>query len=277
MSDVSYSAELIRAEQLSQTLDSDDLVILDVRYTPGKNDGKQRYLAGHIPGAIYVDLPTELSDAEVKGQGANPLPDIADFERNVRRWGISENTHIVVYDDTNLAPSARAWWLLRWAGLRRISLLNGGLNAWKKQNLPLATDDQLPVRTSAIKLRAGALTQLHIDEVSNAARHGLLLDLRPAAAFSINAEGQGGHIPGARSFPSARLLDEDGLLLSTPAIHARLKQENIDTTHTISAYCGSGVAAALLIFALETVGKKAALYPGSWSHWSSQPDRPIEG
>ncbi|MBD1550745.1 sulfurtransferase [Pseudomonas typographi] len=270
-------ADLITVEALAQRRNDVGLIVLDVRFTPGKSDGKQRYLTGHIPGAVYLDLPTELSDPTAVGQGANPLPTPAQLQATLRRLGITHESHVVVYDDSNLSPAARAWWVLRWAGLAQVSVLDGGLAAWVASGQPLATDDVQPKAASTLEITVGALPQLTVEDVPHAPVQGTLLDLRPAASFAFNAEGKGGHIPGAVSLPGAQLLDEQGRLVQPPAFRSRLQQADVDLSRPLAAYCGSGVAASLFVLAAHTAGLSAALYPGSWSHWSSDPKRPVEG
>lgn len=269
--------DLIDVQALSEQRGNPKLVLLDVRFTPGKSDGKDRYLAGHIPGAQYLDLPSQLADPHLQGYGSNPLPTEDQLQLTIQQLGIDFDSEIVIYDDTNLAPSARAWWVLRWAGLTRVKVLDGGLAAWKRAGEPLTFDEVSPSVASDVVISVGSLPQLAIEEVLGAPSQGALLDLRPAVNFSFNSEGKGGHIPGAISFPGSELLDTQGYLLDADAIHARLESAGVDTHRPIAAYCGSGVAASLLIFAAHITGLHATIYPGSWSHWSSDPNRPVEG
>lgn len=270
-------ADLITVHDLRTRLDQRNFVLLDIRYTPGKTDGKARYLAGHIPGALYVDLATELADADIQGQGANPLPTGEQLQQTLQRLGISRDSEVVVYDDTNLTPAARAWWVLRWAGLEQVAILDGGLEAWQRDGGELVTDEDEPLTPSDIQVQVGALEQVSADQLLRAAIPGTLVDARPAASFPIGKDGTGGHIPGALNVPAGQLLDEHGQLLAPNALHALFTNADVNVAAPVTVYCGSGVAAALFVFASRRAGLDALLYPGSWSHWVSDKSRPIEG
>lgn len=269
-------ADLIDAATLHSRNAEPGLVLLDIRYTPGQADGKARYLAGHIPGALYVDLPTQLANPHAKGQGNNPLPTAEQLQRTLQGLGIHPHSEIVVYDDSNMGPAARAWWVLRWAGLQRVALLDGGLKAWQRAGGPLAQDDVQPQAGATVQVATGALTQLSAEQLLDNPAIGTLLDVRPAANFHTDQAGNGGHIPGALSLPAGQLLDEHGQLLGPDALKAQLEALGRDLNAPIGAYCGSGVAASLLVFTAERAGLQAALYPGSWSHWASDASRPVE-
>ena len=270
-------ADLITVDDLQSRLNERDLVLLDIRYTPGKSDGKARYLAGHIPGAFYVDLATELADAGIQGEGGNPLPTRHQLQQTLQRLGIKSHSEVVVYDDTNLGPSARAWWVLRWAGLERVVILDGGFKAWQRAGGAISVDEDEPLTPSDLQIEVGALRQMSANDVLLIATTGTLVDVRPAQNFLIDNDGNGGHIPGALNLPAAQLIDEHGQLLAPDVLHALFRGAGIDVASPITAYCGSGVASALFVFASHRVGLNALLYPGSWSHWVSDDSRPIQG
>lgn len=270
-------ADLITVHDLRARLSERSLVLLDIRYTPGKSDGKTRYLAGHIPGAIYVDLATELADADIQGEGTNPLPTKDQLQQTLQRLGVKNHSEVVVYDDTNLGPSARAWWVLRWAGLKRVAILDGGLNAWISAGEPISVDEDESLTPGDVQIEVGALRQVSADDVLSIATPGTLVDVRPAQSFLIDNDGKGGHIPGAVNLPAARLIDEYGRLLAPKALRALFAGAGIDMAAPITAYCGSGVAAALFVFASHRAELDTLLYPGSWSHWVNDRSRPIQG
>lgn len=252
-----------------------DLVLLDVRFAPGRTGLKESYLAGHLPGAIYIDLATELADAggRERGRGSNPLPDPARLQADLRGKGVGRDSTVVVYDDGNGAPAARAWWTLTWAGLPDVRILDGGLAAWKAAGHPLESGEVEPRRPGDVVIDAGKLPSIDIVAAGSFADRGILVDVRPAATFG----GQGtGHIPGARNFPADRLLGPDGRLAGAPELAERLREAAIDTTRPLAAYCGGGVAASLFTLALAEIGTEVALYPGSWSEWTADTARPIE-
>jgi thiosulfate/3-mercaptopyruvate sulfurtransferase len=252
-----------------------DIVLLDVRFTPGKPGRRNSYLEAHLPGALYIDLPTELADpvARADGRGSNPLPDPVRLQSDLRRLGIGKSSSIVVYDDTSGAPAARAWWVLNWAGIPNVKLLDGGLRAWKSAGLPLSSGEVLPQRSGDIEVGVDALPFLRIEEAAVFPVNGILVDARPLAQFGGESAG---HIPGAKSFPAEQLLGPDNKLLGGSDIADRLKQAGIDTSRPLAAYCGGGVASTLFVVALAEIGKEVSLYPGSWSEWTADGKRPIE-
>ncbi|MGK2936533.1 MAG: sulfurtransferase [Solirubrobacteraceae bacterium] len=261
---------LITAEELRASLP--DVTLLDVRWALGGPPGIDGYRAGHIPGAVFVDLDTELAAPPSAAVGRHPLPDPADLQAAARRWGVREVRPVVVYDATANLAAARAWWLLRWAGVADVRLLDGGLAAWDGE---LATGDE-HARPGDVTLRPGALPTLELDHVAAFARDATLLDARAAERFRGSVEPidpRAGHIPGAISAPTTENLDDDGRFLPAGALRARF--DAIGVEGHVAVYCGSGVNAAHEIAALEIAGyEDAALYPGSWSQWSNHPELP---
>nr|WP_231505205.1 sulfurtransferase [Cellulomonas sp. URHE0023] len=241
-------------------------VLLDVRWALGQTDGHARYLAGHLPDAVYVDLETELADPPTGRDGRHPLP--SDLQASARRWGITRGRPVVAYDAVGGMSAARAWWLLRWAGVRDVRLLDGGLGAWTG---PLEAGEVTP-SPSDIVLSVGEMKTIDADAAARWS--GSLLDARAAERFRGEVEPvdpRAGHIPGALSFPTAWLLEADGTFLSAESLRARFAA----LPGPVAVYCGSGVTAAHEVAALATIGIDAALYPGSWSQWSNDPSRPV--
>jgi thiosulfate/3-mercaptopyruvate sulfurtransferase len=261
---------LITATELAQRLvDRDPVTILDVRWQLAEPDGRTAYERGHLPGAVYVSLEDELSDHGVSGRGRHPLPSGRSVEAAARKWGARNGVPVVVYDDWNRAGSARAWWVLRAAGISDVRILDGGLSAWTG---PLETGAVTPepgdVTVAHDDLYAGALPTLTAEQAANAAK---LLDARAPERFRGDVEPVdpvAGHIPGARNVPSTGLLTDDGRFLPAGALIDRIGDAD-------GVYCGSGVTASVVVAALAAVGVDAALYPGSWSEWSSDPLRPV--
>jgi len=271
---VSRDEVLITATELAQRLDADEpLTILDVRWQLTDPDGRAGYERGHLPGAVYVSLEDELSDHSVSGRGRHPLPSGRSVEAAARRWGVRNGVPVVVYDDWNRAGSARAWWVLTAAGLADVRILDGGLSAWPG---PLQTGSVAPqpgdVTVPHDDLYAGALPTLTAEQAAVAAT---LLDARAPERFHGQVEPVdpvAGHIPGARNVPSTGLLTDDGRFVSDGALLDRIGA--IDGPAT-GVYCGSGVTASVVLAALAMAGVDAALYPGSWSEWCSDPTRPV--
>ncbi|MCV7422239.1 sulfurtransferase [Mycobacterium yunnanensis] len=267
----------MRSEVLVTASELDELIasgtpprILDVRWRLDAPDGRAAYESGHVPGAVYVALDDELSDHGVTGRGRHPLPSGAALQAAARRWGIRDGGAVVVYDDWNRAGSARAWWVLKAAGLADVRILDGGLPAWTG---PLETGVVRPEPGDVVlahhDLYAGALPTLSADDA--AALGSRLADARAPERFRGEVEPVdpvAGHIPGAVNVPSTSLLDADGRFRPTTELADALGA-------TAGAYCGSGVTAAVTVAALAVVGVDAALFPGSWSQWSGEPARPV--
>jgi thiosulfate/3-mercaptopyruvate sulfurtransferase len=267
---------LITASELAQHLAADaPVAVLDVRWQLSEPDGRAAYERGHIPGAVYVSLEDELSDHTVSGRGRHPLPHGRSIERAGRRWGIREGTRVVVYDDWNRAGSARAWWVLTAAGLRDVRILDGGLPAWLAADGALEAGTVTPEPGDVVvdhdDLYAGALPTLNADGA--AALGARLLDARAPERFRGDVEPidpVAGHVPGARNVPSTGLLGEDGRFLPDAELARLLTPDDVS-----GVYCGSGVTASVVLAALASVGVDAALYPGSWSEWSSNSALPV--
>lgn len=264
-------AVIVDAIALTEALEgADPPVLLDVRWALGQTDGHDRYLDGHLPGAVFVDLDTELAGPASPQAGRHPLPDVAGFEAAARRWGVSGERSVVAYDAVGGTSAARVWWLLRWAGVRDVRLLDGGLAAWTEAGLPLEAGSVTP-EPGDVVLEPGALPTIDADQA--AGWDGSLLDARAAERYAGDVEPvdpRAGHIPGAISVPTAGNLGPDGTFLPDAALRERFAS----VEGPVAVYCGSGVTAAHEVAALASIGVEAALYPGSWSQWSNDPARP---
>jgi len=283
VSDPQRAGVLVTPDELARLLadgggDGDGPVVLDVRWALGRTDGHERYLASHLPGAVFVDLDTELAAPPSPAAGRHPLPDVADLERAARRWGVREGGAVVVLDDVGGTSAARAWWLLRWAGVRDVRLLDGGLPAWAAAGYPLEGGEVTP-EPGDVVLVPGALPTVDADGAAGLADRGVLLDARAAERYAGRVEPvdpRAGHVPGAVSAPTAQNLGPDGRFLDAAALRARFDALGVHPGEgtPVGVYCGSGVTAAHEIAALASVGVTAALYPGSWSQWSHDASRP---
>lgn len=263
----------ITAAELADRLSAGDpLTLLDVRWQLAQPDGRADHERGHLPGAVYVSLDDELSDHGVSGRGRHPLPSGAALQDAARRWGVRRGVPVVVYDDWNRAGSARAWWVLRAAGVENVRILDGGLGAWTAAGHALETGpvDAEPGDVVIVHddLYAGAMPTLTAEQ---AAAHANLLDARAPERFRGDAEPVdtvAGHIPGARNLPSTAVLTEDGTVLSEDELSAL--GWTFGGSEQVGVYCGSGVTASVLVAALAAAGVDAALFPGSWSQWSAE-------
>lgn len=263
---------LISATELAELLEAGEPVtILDVRWQLAEPDGRAAYERGHIPGAVYVSLEDELSDHTLAGRGRHPLPSGRALQAAARRWGIRQGGRVVAYDDWNRAASARAWWVLTAAGIPDVRILDGGWAAWRGDvETGTAATQPGEVVLAHDDLYAGALPTVTAAQLADVT----LLDARAPERYRGAVEPVdpvAGHIPGARNLPSTTVLGEDGTFLPGADL-ARLLD---GAGENVGVYCGSGVTAAVVIAALAAAGRDAALYPGSWSEWCSQPGRPV--
>ncbi len=270
---------LVAPEDLRRLLP--DVTVLDVRWRLGHDDGHASYLSGHVPGAVYVDLPTDLaappSDPPDDG-GRHPLPDPERFAAAMRRCGVRRDRPVVVYDDWAGVAAARAWWLLRDHGHPDVRLLDGGWDWWCRSGGPVETGEG---RAAPGDLAAdpGHLPVVDADGAASTARTGVLLDARAPERYRGEVEPvdpRAGHVPGAANLPTSTNL-RDGRFLPVAEL-AAVYRPVLDTAGdaALAVYCGSGVSAAHDLVALHLLGREAALYPGSWSGWLSDPGRPVE-
>ncbi|WP_307795626.1 sulfurtransferase [Actinacidiphila acididurans] len=270
---------LIGADRLRADLAGDHPpLLLDVRWALNDPDGREHYRRGHIPSAVFVDLDTELAAPPAPGRGRHPLPDPGDLQAAARRWGVTAGRPVVVYDDTGGLAAARAWWLLRWAGVADVRILDGALKAWRVAGGPLAEGEEYAAGPGDVVLSPGRLPVLTADQAAQLPSYGLLLDARAAERYRGESEPvdpAAGHIPGARSAPTTENLDAEGRFADPARTRARLAALGAAEDTPIGVYCGSGVTAAHQIAALAAAGIEAALYPGSWSAWSADPARPV--
>src|SRR4051794_33253181 len=193
------------------------LRLLDVRWRLDRPDGRPDYVSGHIPGALYVDLDTQLARHGAPQDGRHSLPPVDQLRRDARSWGIDDGDTVVVYDDLKNLSAARAWWLRRYAGIADVRLLDGGLAAWKSAGLPLETGEPAAPAPGSVTLEYGALPVLTIDEAADFPGHGVLLDARAGERYRGEVEPidpRAGHIPGAVSAPTTGNVDADGRFLA---------------------------------------------------------------
>ncbi|MFD3675577.1 sulfurtransferase [Streptomyces sp. NPDC058613] len=270
------SAILSAAELKSELAGPRPPVLLDVRWQLGGPDQLPAYEAGHLPGAVYVDLDRELAGPAGSG-GRHPLPDPEAFGAVMRRAGVSAGTPVVVYDGGQGWAAARAWWLLRWTGHPGVRVLDGGLAAWTEAG-GAVTADRVTPEEGDFKPTPGAVGLLDADQAAERARAGVLLDARAGERYRGEVEPidpVGGHIPGALSAPTAENVGLDGRFLPSAVLRARFTGLGASDGTPVGVYCGSGVSGAHQVLALEVAGITADLYAGSWSEWSADPSRPV--
>lgn len=278
--------------------------LLDVRWTLSGPSGESLYAAGHLPGAVFADIDTDLA-APPGASGRHPLPDPTDLQAVLRRLGVHSNRPVVAYDAGDGSIAARAWWLLRWAGHDEVAVLNGGYAAWsaegreivtgppvKAPTLPAEPASQRPgdgladgeLAPDSFVVRPGRMPVLAAEAAAALpAGGGVLLDARAPERFAGEVEPidpVAGHVPGARNAPAGGNVGADGRWLAPAALAERFAALGVRPGVAVGAYCGSGVTACSLVLALEVAGittaaRPAALYAGSWSHWCTDPSRPV--
>ncbi|NMH78658.1 sulfurtransferase [Pseudonocardia xinjiangensis] len=280
---------LITSSDLAALLDTSSSaerpVVLDVRWRLGGPPGRADHDRAHLPGAVFLDLDTELADPPGPA-GRHPLPTPQRLQDALRRAGVHDDSRVVAHDDGDGVVAARAWWLLRWAGLPagRVAVLDGGFAAWVAAGLPTTAEPSRP-EPGDVTVRPGGMPVLDADGAAALARDGVLLDARAAPRYRGETEPvdpRAGHIPGALNAPAADLVGPDGRWLAPEVVAQRLAALGVaaEGGADVAAYCGSGVTAAALVLAAEHARLRPpeqpiALYSGSWSNWSADPERPV--
>lgn len=276
---------LVDTATLNEHLDDARWVVFDCRFNlknPG--EGREKYNAGHVPGARYADLDRDLSSAKRPGSGRHPLPDIAGFIAWLRGCGVDRDSQVVVYDDRGGVLAGRMWWLLRLLGHTPVAVLDGGWTAWTRAKCPVSSEVPDPEEGDfdGKPFRGWWVTTRELEELlKNEGRRPLLVDARSAERFRGEKEPidpKAGHVPGALNRPCDDNLDPDGRFLSAD----RLKRD-FETllaggdAGEVVHMCGSGVSACHNILAMELAGWPITpLYVGSWSEWITDPARGIE-
>lgn len=259
-----------------------DIALIDARMLPPGNDTRDiaaEYRAEHVPGAVFFDIES-LSDHQTSLP--HMMPDIETFADALGKLGLSEQQHLVIYDEGNLFSAPRAWWMLRLAGAPRISILSGGLAGWKQQGFALEQGNASPVANvfHAPMPTAGAIRSLvEVLELCHTGNEQIV-DARPAPRFlgEMDEPRPGlrrGHIPGSFNVPWNLLVDQ-GALKPADELAAIFHQAGVDIQRPIVASCGSGVTASVVLLALFVLNAPhISLYDGSWSEWGARDDVPV--
>lgn len=279
---------LIQVDELLQHRGSNWLVF-DVRYNLQQPDaGRDAYLAQHIPGALYLDCHHDLAGEATGTNGRHPLPDRKAFAALMRSKGLSHRTQVVIYDDGNAMFAARLWWMLRWIGHTAVAVLDGGWHAWQQAGGAVESGQNSPRVSEAQVIQSLPLSS-HVPMPTVTAQHIMenlaepvfvVLDARAPERFRGDEEPMdriGGHIPGALNRPMSLNLAESGQFKRPEQLQQEFQALLGDTPpqHVVNQ-CGSGITACHNLFAMELAGLSgSALYPGSWSEWVSDSQRPV--
>ncbi|MBK4736515.1 sulfurtransferase [Noviherbaspirillum pedocola] len=271
---------LIVADELASHLQDPRWILLDCRHDLANPDaGRAAFHAGHIPGAQFAHLDTDLADLSPAPDGSfrgrHPLPEIDAFVATLRRWGVNADSQVVAYDAHGGMFAARLWWMLRWVGHEAVAVLDGGLPAWQAAGLPLSTEE-VKRPSGNIERRPALVSTVGAKDILHG---GLkLVDARAPDRFrgeNETLDPVGGHIPGAANRFFKNNLQADGRF--KPADQLRSEWSALlPSMEGAVMQCGSGVTACHNLLALEVAGLPgAALYPGSWSEWCADPARPV--
>jgi thiosulfate/3-mercaptopyruvate sulfurtransferase len=268
---------LVAVSELAALLEAGSRpVLLDVRWQVGQPALRSDYLSGHIPGAQFCDLDADLADPPGAG-GRHPLPDPQRLQQRLREWGVGADSAVIVYDGAASVSAARAWWVLRWAGLANVRVLDGGFAAWVQADRPVQTTIEVP-EPGTVTVHPGTLPVLDAASAGQWASEGRLIDVRAAERYRGEVEPMdpvAGRIPGALNLPTTENVTSDGTFKSVESLRRQLADVAANAERPVGVYCGSGVTAAHTMLALEVAGIDAVLYPGSWSDWITDPSRPI--
>jgi thiosulfate/3-mercaptopyruvate sulfurtransferase len=271
---MSRSEHLVAVAELSSSVR-----LLDVRWhlSDAPGDGRRRYAGGHLPGAQFLDLEEVLTaHTGDPRDGRHPLPEVATLTAGLEALGVRASDDIVVYDEPGSYAAERAWWVLRWVGLRA-RVLDGGIDAWTAAGQPLETGEPDTPTPTRLEFTAGQLPTIDADAAAGfTAAGGVLVDGRSAERYRGETEPldpRAGHVPGAVNVSAASLY-QGGRMPSDAELRVLLAPALEGDRTGVAAYCGSGVSAARDVLALAVLGVEASLYPGSWSAWSNDPARP---
>jgi thiosulfate/3-mercaptopyruvate sulfurtransferase len=270
---------LVSTGWLEAELGAADLRILDATwFLPAMaRDARAEHEAGHIPGAVYIDIDA-VSDPESPFPHMLPPPHL--MASRMQALGVRDGARIVVYDDSPLHTSARVWWMLRSFGARRVALLDGGLAKWKAEGRPLESGTAPARRGHFTPALSGEGVAAKEDVLALIGSETQIVDARSAARFTGEESEPrpglaAGHMPGARNLPQGALFNPDNSWKTGEALRAAFAASGVDLSRPMVTTCGSGVTAAVLLFGAHLLGKEdIRLYDGSWSEWGADPSLP---
>jgi thiosulfate/3-mercaptopyruvate sulfurtransferase len=274
---------LISAQDLHDHDRDPEWAIFDCRFElTAPEQGERAYIENHIPGAVYAHLDRDLAASPDGTNGRHPLPNVETMVRTLSSWGVDRKVQVVAYDDRGGGFAARLWWMLRYLGHEATAVLDGGFSAWKRAGYPLKSGmERRETRRFQASVQAEMVASLEEVRARSESQNARLIDARAPERYRGEQEPLdpvAGHIPGAINHFWQDNLDQQGQFRSADAL--RRTYRNLigeEPPSAFIAYCGSGVTSCHNLLAMEHVGLEGArLYPGSWSEWCSDPERPVE-
>ena len=272
-------SSVISATQLEKQLPDPKLIILDCRYNlANPNEGIVLYSSGHIPKAQFIHPDTDLSSKVIPGEtGRHPFPSEQQLQALVEKIGLNPDSQVVCYDASNGAIAVRAWWTLKYCGFDNVSVLDGGYPAWCNITNQVSRDIP-PVAAGHFTIKPRTDWLIEADSLNDQLENHCILDARANDRYQGKNETidpVAGHIPTALSAPFAFNIDDQGFFL--PPGQLRQRFQKLANEKPVVHYCGSGITACHNWFAMHEAGlNPGKLYSGSWSHWITNPTRPIE-
>ena len=274
---------MVTSDWLAGRLDDPGVRVVDARWSLLEKDkGRNAYRQAHIPGAVYLDVDGDLASPRGQGPGRHPLPRPERFAASMTRAGVGPDTHVIACDFGDGSTAARVWWLLRYLGHERVSLLDGGMARWTAEGRPLS--DAVPSHpegTFTPRPREGMVVDADAVERMRRDTRVLVIDSRLPERYEGRTEPVdpvAGHVPGAknRPYPANVRSTEDPRFRSPGELREQFTRLGADRADRVICYCGSGVNACQNLFALELAGfTNGLLYEGSWSDWCSVPERAV--